>query len=166
MTKRTIFLDMDGVVADFNEFSSRVLKEPFDVNVTKYNNEKWSKLKQYPRLYRDLKVKAGAYELVDWCTSHCMLTDSQLLFLTAIPRNNNMPWSFYDKVNWGKTHFPNIPVWFGPRSQDKHIHCKPGDVLIDDRSLNVEDWHKAGGIAHQYRTWEECQPWLVTNLSR
>ena len=155
---------MDGVVADFNEFSSRVLKEPYDVNITKYNDEKWSRLKQHPRLYRDLKLKAGAHKLVQWCTSYCVKTESQLLFLTAIPRNNDMPWSFYDKVNWAREHFPHIPVMFGPRSQDKHTHCKPGDVLIDDRTLNVDDWHKAGGIAHRYRIWEECLPWLEENL--
>lgn len=155
---------MDGVVADFNEFSSRVLKEPYDINVTKYNSEKWSRLKQHQRLYRDLIVKRGAEELVEWCRNYCDKTDSHLLFLTAIPRNNDIPWSFYDKVMWAQKYFPDIPVMFGPRSQDKHTHCKPGDVLIDDRTLNIEDWHKAGGIGYCYRTWDQCLPWLEENL--
>lgn len=164
MTKRTIYLDMDGVVADFNEFSSRILNEPYDINVTKLNEEKWAILKQHPRLYRDLVVKQGANQLVQWCRKYCAKTGSELLFLTAIPRNNDMPWSFYDKVMWGQTYFPGIPVMFGPRSQDKHNHCTSGDVLIDDRILNIQDWHKAGGIGHCYRTWVECLPWLEENL--
>ena len=161
---RTIYLDMDGVVADFNMFASILFSEPYDVNITKYPDEKWAILKQYPRLYRDLAVKAGAHDLADWCRNYCKKTDSTLLFLTAIPRNNQMPWSFYDKVHWANTYFPDIPVMFGPKSKDKHNHCTPGDVLIDDRMLNVGDWHNAGGLAHQYSTWEKCKPWLEENL--
>jgi hypothetical protein len=36
---------------------------------------------------------------------------------------------------------------FGPYSKDKHMHCQPGDILIDDRLSNVEEWRTAGGIA-------------------
>jgi 5'(3')-deoxyribonucleotidase len=160
MTNKTIYLDMDGVVADFNKFSSDVLNEPYDVSITKFDDEKWAILKQHPRLYRDLPIKEGSYQLVYWCTQYCAKNDAELLFLTAVPRNNDIPWSFYDKVRWAEKHFPNIPVMFGPRSQDKHNHCKPGDVLIDDRILNVNDWRNAGGLAHPYTTWEKCKPWL------
>lgn len=164
MSKRTIYLDMDGVVADFNKFSSQILDIPFDPNITKYNPEQWAILKEHPRLYRDLEVKDGGYELVQWCKFYCIKTKSSLLFLTAIPRNDDMPWSFYDKVMWGNRFFPGIPVLFGPRSKDKHKHCTPGDVLIDDRILNINDWHNAGGIAHTYTTWEKCKPWLEEKL--
>ena len=40
---------------------------------------------------------------------------------------------------------------FGPYSHDKHVHCLPGDVLIDDRTSNCEDWRRAGGVAIQHR---------------
>ena len=36
---------------------------------------------------------------------------------------------------------------FGPYSKDKHQHCEPGDILIDDRSSNIEEWRAVGGIA-------------------
>ena len=36
---------------------------------------------------------------------------------------------------------------FGPFSKDKHVHCQPGDILIDDRASNIEEWSAAGGVA-------------------
>jgi hypothetical protein len=40
---------------------------------------------------------------------------------------------------------------FGPFSKDKYVHCHAGDVLIDDRTSNCEEWRAAGGIAIQHR---------------
>jgi diphthamide synthase subunit DPH2 len=45
--------------------------------------------------------------------------------------------------------FPHIPlpVTIGPYSRDKWKHVKnPGDILIDDRADNIEEWIAAGGI--------------------
>ena len=72
------------------------------------------------------------------------------MFLTAVPKGNDVKWAFYDKVNWATTHYPDIPVMFGPYSHDKHVHCKLGDVLIDDRTSNCEEWRHAGGVAIQH----------------
>ena len=73
------------------------------------------------------------------------------MFLTAVPKGNDVKWAFYDKVNWATTRYPDIPVMFGPYSHDKHVHCKFGDVLIDDRTSNCTEWRNAGGIAIQHR---------------
>ena len=35
----------------------------------------------------------------------------------------------------------------GPYSHDKQKWCIPGDILIDDRPSNIEQWTAAGGIA-------------------
>ena len=36
---------------------------------------------------------------------------------------------------------------FGPYSKDKWQHCNAGDILIDDRQSNIDEWRAAGGIA-------------------
>jgi hypothetical protein len=40
---------------------------------------------------------------------------------------------------------------FGPYSKDKKDHCVSGDILLDDRKSNIDEWNQAGGIGILYR---------------
>jgi 5'(3')-deoxyribonucleotidase len=65
-----------------------------------------------------------------------------------VPKNDDVPWAFYDKVLWATNYFPDIPVHFGPHSWDKYKHCRvEGDILVDDRPDNCEQWLAAGGLS-------------------
>jgi len=128
-------------------------------------DQEWRTLKDDQRMYSKLQLKEGAYDLVDWCRSYCKETGSGLFFLSAIPHGNDMPWAVQDKVFWGQEYFPDIPVFLGPYSHQKFMHCKPGDILIDDRTSNCEEWIRAGGRAHIYRNWFDCKQWLETTLN-
>ena len=141
----TLYLDMDGVVADFNEYAHRTLGVPASQGI--YPDDVWQKLAANPRLYQDLIPITYAGELVATCFNFAQRKQYGFMFLTAVPKGNDVPWAFYDKVEWARKYFPNIPVMFGPYSKDKHQHCEPGDILIDDRSSNIEEWRAAGGIA-------------------
>jgi 5'(3')-deoxyribonucleotidase len=140
---------MDDVVADFKSYAVSVLRKT--TNKERWPSEEWSRLRDNPRLYRDLAKTAESDSIVEACQEKCKNNDWNLMFLTAVPKGNDVKWAFYDKVNWATTHYPDIPVMFGPYSHDKHVHCKPGDVLIDDRTSNCEEWRHAGGIAIQHR---------------
>ena len=62
-------------------------------------------------------------------------------------------------------HFPHIPVFLGPYSHEKYMHVRnPGDILIDDRRSNCDEWERAGGQAHQYKAWPECKVWFEERL--
>lgn len=155
-----IYLDMDDVVADWMGFAREYLKRPTWQQGQILPDQEWRRLKDEQRMYAKLKLKAGAQELVDWCTKYVNENGGSVFFLTAVPHNNDVPWAFSDKVFWAQKYFPHIPVFFGPYSHEKHVRCQPGDILIDDRRSNCEEWQRAGGIAHIYRNWEECKPWL------
>lgn len=145
----TLYLDMDGVVADFDAYAFAIAGFPPSGGF--YNDEQWAEIAANDRLYRDLPKTAYADLLVDACKQYCQERNYQLMFLTAVPKGNDMHWSFYDKVQWAGKYFPDIPVHFGPYSKDKHVHCKPGDILIDDRSSNIEEWQVAGGHAIHHK---------------
>ena len=142
----TIFLDMDGVVADFEECAGRLLGHSTAMpSGYKYPPSDWAKLRACERFYRDLFVIPGArafvadvLELADQC-------GAEVRFLTAVPSGNDMPWAFTDKISWASKYFPGIPVWFGPYSDDKHLRASDGAILIDDRVKNINDWKMAGG---------------------
>lgn len=146
---KTIYLDMDDVVADFKQYAKRVLTQP-QVN-EKWEATEWNRLKDNDRLYRDLEKTPEADQLVNECLRVCELHNWALKFLTAVPKGNDVRWAFYDKVLWAQRNYPGIPVMFGPYSHDKHVHCVPGDVLIDDRTSNCEQWRAVGGVAIQHR---------------
>ena len=154
---KTLYLDMDGVVADFDEYAARTLGLPPSSGI--YPDETWYKLASNQRIYRDLIKTPYADELVEYCRNLAKQRDWDLRFLTAIPKGNDMPWSFHDKVFWANRYYPDIPVFFGPFSHDKHVHCNPNDILIDDRLSNIKEWKVAGGIGilHNYNLHETLE---------
>ncbi len=141
----TLYLDMDGVVADFDEYAARTLGVPPSAGI--YPDEVWYNLASNARLYRDLNKTPYADQLVAECRDFALTKEYNLYFLTAVPKGNDVKWSFFDKVVWAQQHFPDIAVMFGPYSKDKWQHCNAGDILIDDRSSNIDEWRAAGGIA-------------------
>jgi 5'(3')-deoxyribonucleotidase len=149
----TIYLDMDGVVADFDEYAARTLGVPPSQGI--YPDEIWYKLATNSRLYRDLVKTSYADELVFQCSVIAKQQGYELKFLTAVPKGNDVPWAFYDKVIWAQKYFPGIPVMFGPFSKDKYKHCRPGDILIDDRTSNIEEWRVAGGLGILHRDFND-----------
>ena len=141
---KTIFLDMDGVVADFNGYAKELVG--YTAPGKRYPEEDWDKIKANPRLYREIPVIEGSEYFVERVRQLANENDMPLKFLSAVPRQNDVGWVFWDKIEWVKTYFPGIPLWFGPYSRDKHVHCVNGDILIDDREDNIQDWTTAGGI--------------------
>lgn len=142
---------MDGVVADWEsaaaEFLGRPMRDPD--TLTHYRNtvEEWARIKTQTRFYRDLPLMPRVDELVHLARQYRDTLGWHLLFLTAVPAKDDIHWAFYDKVLWAQQHFPDIPVHFGPHSYEKQNHCTPGDILVDDRPDNCEQWRAAGGLA-------------------
>jgi 5'(3')-deoxyribonucleotidase len=161
--QRSLYLDMDDVVADWMTEAKNYLQAEW-AKGTYMPAQNWDVLKNHTRFYRHLPLLPGAVELVDWARATAKKNDWHLAFLTAIPHDNSVPYVAHDKVHWAHERFPDIPVLFGPYSFDKQMHCNQGDILIDDRTENCVEWRNAGGIAHQYTTWEECQKWINEDL--
>jgi hypothetical protein len=156
---QTLFLDMDGVLADFDAAAKEFLQaSDLDLEQARKNNKwtrtQWEQIKEHnPRFYLTLPKTAFADQLVAEARKFRDTLNWQLKILTAIPSGNDMPWAFYDKILWQQQYYPDIPVMFGPYSKDKYLHCKTsGDILIDDRYSNCQAWREATGIAIQMKT--------------
>lgn len=143
----TLYIDMDGVVADFNGFAATVLREPVDFSTEKWTEEQWTKLKNHPCLYKHLPKMTRADEIIEIARKFRNKLGWRVYMLTAVPKANDVPDAFSDKMYWMLRHYPDIPVRFGPFAKNKKDHCKPGDVLFDDRVSNCEEWGQAGGRA-------------------
>jgi len=148
----TLYLDMDGVLADFNALARQTLRataqdESDAAARGRWPQEEWNKLKHVPNFYRKLPKTDIADDLVKLARKFRDDLGWELRVLTAIPKNNDMPDAFQDKLEWMQQYYPDIRVHFGPYSKDKASHADPGDVLVDDRKDNCREWAEAGGLA-------------------
>ena len=142
---RTIYLDMDGVVADFNKFSSDLLGRQVGCGEQDLTDEEWKILASVDNIYAKIPLIEESTRLV--AMAKIFQTRFYVEFLTAIPRRTTMPTAEQDKKEWLSKYYPGFRMNIGPFSADKHKWCKPGDILIDDKFSNIMDWHAAGGVA-------------------
>jgi len=142
----TIYIDMDGVVADFDTFVGGVLGREIGWGTSQdLTDDEWVKLASVDRLYYQLPLMPDATKLVAYAKS--LSTRFYIEFLTAIPRRTTIPSAQADKQAWITKYFPGMRMNIGPFSRDKQKWCIPGDILIDDRPSNIKEWEAAGGIA-------------------
>jgi len=156
---------MDGVVADWDAAATELLGSTSRSHDGRWSQQDWLSIRNHQHFYRHLPLMPRAEALVDLAREFRQ-QGWRLLFLTAIPRGNDHPWAFYDKIMWAQDYFPDIAVHFGPYSEDKQAHAQPGDILVDDRSSNCTEWRSRGGIAVQVSngTLEQAIPELASLL--
>lgn len=145
----TIYIDMDGVLADFETPTIEVLGPGFKYELKDLSG--WEKLyAAKPDLYLELELMPNAKKLWQAMKS----TGLQIQILTAIPRRFYWLNAAKHKLQWVHKHFgEEVLVNFGPYSGDKHLFCRREvqDILIDDLDLNIKDWTAAGGLGILYK---------------
>jgi 5'(3')-deoxyribonucleotidase len=136
-----IYVDLDGVLADHD-------KHYHDLTGGNARTEKGKvrrdALAPYPHFFRDIPLMPGAMQLWHFVAPH------NPSILTA--KSNFAKFSGPDKREWSKEHFglTGTRVVVVDYPQDKKNYAKPGNILIDDRADNCEEWRKAGGVAIEY----------------
>jgi 5'(3')-deoxyribonucleotidase len=135
-----IFVDLDGVLADFDKSAGTILGTD---NIYKYEfvwgqDVFWQKLNKYPWFFRDLERTPDAGVLWN-AIKHLNPT-----ILTALPRKDAHDVDV-QKRNWVSKHISHTAEVITCLTKDKPNYCKPGDILIDDRAVNRDAWLKAGG---------------------
>jgi 5'(3')-deoxyribonucleotidase len=144
----TIYIDMDGVVADWEAAAAQHIQKQKDINGL-WPNEDWEKIRSQVHFYRHLPEMPRARELMDLARRFRDELGWELRMLTAIPHKNDMHETFHDKIDWMAERWPEVRVHFGPYAHDKQHHAKPGDILVDDRTSNIQEWRAVGGVAVQ-----------------
>ena len=133
----TLFLDMDGVMADFDgAFAPRFGFDHRDVP----DEKMWYAINTYGTYFRDLPPCPGAREF--------FRTVRRLnpIMLTACPPSNFANVA-KQKRGWIAEHLGDVPVIFTPGGKTKGLYLnRPGDILIDDFERNIERWVDAGGF--------------------
>lgn len=129
-----LFLDLDGVLADFDRGVEAVTgRRPEALRVA----EMWRALSRAPDFFEMLPWMPGAERLWRFCAPHAPT------ILTGLPLG---PWAAPQKRRWvARMLGAHVPV-IACMSRDKPRHAGPGHVLVDDRAGLWAGWEAAGGI--------------------
>jgi len=138
-----LFLDCDGVLADFDSGARAVLGglTPTQFEARHSRGEFWKRLARTPDFYANLPLLPDAPLLFD-AVAHLRPT-----ILTGLPLGT---WAAPQKVAWAERHFPGTPI-ITCMARDKVRYMKSGDVLVDDREDHRDKWEDAGGLFVHHR---------------
>jgi hypothetical protein len=135
--RKQIYLDCDGVLADFDKGARAVTGlSPHAFQKRHGVAEFWRRLAAADDFFGDLEPLADAYELYE------AVRDHNPVILTGLPRGQ---WAEPQKRRWAEMHFPGVPV-ITTFAALKHEHRESGDVLVDDRDKHRGLWETEGGI--------------------
>ena len=134
---RRLYLDCDGVLADFDKGAMAILgMKPKAFEHRHGLGRFWQKLAQAPDFYFSLPLLPDAMQLYE-AVKHL-----DPIILTGLPRGN---WAADQKMRWAEKHFPGVRM-ITCMARDKRNHAREGDVLVDDNDKFRHLWEQASGI--------------------
>jgi 5'(3')-deoxyribonucleotidase len=157
MTERQIFIDLDGVLADFISAAFVVHLSHYDP--TTYPRMEWSIAKVLgiteDQFWQKIDAaepnfwpKLSPYEWSEAIVAHAQASAERVAFLSTPSLH---PSCHYGKRQWASKYFPKVELIL---CKSKELLAAPGRILIDDNDGNVTKWRKAGGIGILFP-----QPW-------
>ena len=142
MPEPRLFLDADGVLADFDHGAQRLLGMTPKAFIAKHGRGAfWKRLANARNFYGSLPEMPDAQLLFE-AVKHLKPT-----ILTGLPMGN---WAAPQKVKWAAEHFSGVPI-ITCMARDKHKHMHPGDVLVDDRENHRESYEAHGVVFIHHR---------------
>jgi hypothetical protein len=134
---RQLFLDCDGVLANFDAYAEEIFGLPPRDAENKLGTKRfWVDLQSHDGFYRNLPPMPDAFELF------AAVEHLNPIILTGLPLGD---WAEPQKREWGAKHFPHTTM-ICCMSKDKRNHMKPGDILVDDYLKYRHLWEEAGGV--------------------
>lgn len=134
---RRLYLDCDGVLADFDSgFESK-----FRMKSQRYEDKFgtkafWTAIKEDLNFFGTLPLMSDAMELFN------EVKHLRPIILTGCPFGE---WAEHQKFKWRDKYFSGIPM-ITCLSKDKRLYCEPEDILIDDTVKYKSLWEDAGGL--------------------
>ena len=149
---KRIFVDMDGVLADFNTGVETLTGTPFpntDQGHNDYDERKEELTNK--RLFRNLPPMPDMYDLVGY-VRHTGLP-WEILTAAGVVNRELVVW---DKNEWIREYVsPSVVVTCTMTGSQKGMFALEGSVLIDDRKKNIQAWEDNGGIGILHTSAED-----------
>jgi len=140
-----IYVDMDGVVADFDKrFRDLSGMNPNDYEAKNGKNAFWDfiDVKHKLAFWVGIPPMQDAQRLIDYVSKH----DYEMLTAPSIKKESLMGKGLWIR-NWAKKGlFPSKPKVNYKSAKNKHHFAAPNHILIDDKQSTIDSWNAAGGV--------------------
>jgi hypothetical protein len=150
MSISMIYVDMDGVIADF----SKRYKEKFKVTPeeTRSNKEFGGYFEKFinDREFQTLDMMWDTFMLLGFLND--LPIEKQILSSTARPDSHER--IAPQKQKWLDFHRIDYKANFVPGKSLKYKFATPHSIIIDDTKSVIDDWNKAGGIGILHKNAE------------
>ncbi len=159
MVIQKIYIDMDGVLADFDDGIRRLcFMEPQPQNAIQsqeYEDEMWDRIRKVGHFYGKLQPMPGAVEMFKKLYE---TYGDKVEILTGIPKpERGIIDAASDKRKWVADLLSAQVVVHTVRRKDKKNYCKGKSyVLIDDYDKNTKEWDAMGGSVILYMDPEKA----------
>ncbi len=158
MTVEKIYLDMDGVLADFERGIRELCHmEPQPQNGkrdARYDDLMWEAIKKVDHFYDRLELMPGAKEMFGRLREKY---GDRVEILTGIPREERgIVTAAEDKRNWtARILSDEVKVNTVCRKHKMDFCNGPDTILIDDREKSIIEWRNLGGTGILHVNAEE-----------
>jgi hypothetical protein len=150
-----IFVDVDGVLADFSGAANIIHRRP-GAEVPEWNwyrawgmtdKEFWKPITEHQDFYALVRPTRWLHDLLK--IMECLQHEGDVILATSNPP---VPSLAASKVRWINRHIgTRYPIMMGPR---KDLLAQSNRILIDDYEKNLDQWVDKGGMAVRVN-----QPW-------
>lgn len=157
MHRFELFVDSDGVIADFDGY----VKTHFGKPVSAFEKGTfWAALTHrdthVEKFFRSLPKMPDADVLVEYLRAQPVKSVKVLTACGYTPKDAKE-----QKVAWYDEHYPGLECIVVSKSPDKAEYAHPYAILIDDRAKSIDPWVAKGGIGILHTSAEDTIAQLV-----
>ena len=147
----TIYLDMDGVICDFQKRYQELYKNHTDMAERKGTWTKTFTEFIETRQFETLEPMEDAFELIKFLD----LCYAPTQILSSSASEDSHETISLQKTIWLNKYNIQYPRNFVPGKSLKYKFANPNSIIIDDTRSVIDDWINAGGIAIWHKTTKE-----------
>jgi len=145
---RTVFVDMDGVIANFHGYFKQLFG--WDLAKGDDNNDQkmWDQINSYgkSKFFEELPWIPGSKAMWSFIVDNFV----NVKILSALGKYDHEDGgqTRKGKITWLAHHLPKLKpedIILVVNKHKKRHYCKPGDIIIDDTPIVIEEWNAKGG---------------------
>lgn len=144
-----IYLDMDGVIADFDARYKKLYKiYPSEADTYKVFDKFFTQFID-DQQFAKLDLMSDAVELIEYLKTLSIPTE----ILSSTSSEKRDAEIRKQKLEWLDKHNITFPVNLVPGKRFKKDYSNSNVLLIDDTSVNIDQWRKEGGVGILHKDW-------------